>query len=292
VEDESGHFALRVHRENYNTDAALRSELQWMQALDQYGVRTPNVIPALDGDLMKKVAFTEVPGERQVDVLAWIDGEVLGHIGEEVEDVAVLIEQYRKVGEIAGELHNQASNWVPPQDFERRAWDEEGLIGENPIWGKFWELEYLSEQQRELVLAVRDQARETLKNLEKGNAHYGLVHTDFMPENLMVESDGTIRVFDFDDAGYSWYLYEFGAALFAHYGQPYYGDLKASMVEGYRRSRPLSAEHVDMIQDFVVIRVLVSLGWLHTRREIEGVDEFTAWLVDLSEGMFTDYLAA
>ncbi len=43
-------YALRVHRENYHTDAALKPELEWMTALNHstLAVGTPRIIPATD----------------------------------------------------------------------------------------------------------------------------------------------------------------------------------------------------------------------------------------------------
>jgi len=43
-----GRFALRVHQAGYRTDANIVSELAFMQALAEFGVRTPEVVPATD----------------------------------------------------------------------------------------------------------------------------------------------------------------------------------------------------------------------------------------------------
>ena len=37
--------ALRIHRYGYHSDAELRSELNWMQALQADGIDVPNIIP-------------------------------------------------------------------------------------------------------------------------------------------------------------------------------------------------------------------------------------------------------
>ena len=36
-------------------------------------------------------------------------------------------------------MHNQASAWQPPAGFKRHALDADGLMGEAPFWGPFWE---------------------------------------------------------------------------------------------------------------------------------------------------------
>ena len=39
-------YALRIHRYGYHTDAELRSELQWIQALDAEGIDVPSIVPS------------------------------------------------------------------------------------------------------------------------------------------------------------------------------------------------------------------------------------------------------
>ena len=53
----------------------------------------------------------------------------------------------------------------------------------------------------------------TLLRHGKDREVYGLVHADFVPDNLF-EQAGRIVVLDFDDAGYGWYLWgDLGLAL-------------------------------------------------------------------------------
>src|SRR5215469_9959203 len=44
-----GRSVLRVHRLGYHSAAAIESELRWLDALRDAGVRTPRVLPARDG---------------------------------------------------------------------------------------------------------------------------------------------------------------------------------------------------------------------------------------------------
>jgi Ser/Thr protein kinase RdoA (MazF antagonist) len=52
---EGERYALRIHRAGYHIDAELNSELEWMSALDQFGVRTPEVVAAADVSLFLTV---------------------------------------------------------------------------------------------------------------------------------------------------------------------------------------------------------------------------------------------
>ncbi|WP_315983469.1 phosphotransferase [Aliamphritea spongicola] len=126
-------FALRIHRPGYHSSAALRSELQWMAALDEAGIAVPKVIPTADGQLLVSVQTDAVPEARCIDLFAWISGEQLGSVEHGLgKDAESIHRTYRQIGLIAAQLHNQASQWPLPDGFERQAWDAEGLVGNSP----------------------------------------------------------------------------------------------------------------------------------------------------------------
>ena len=71
--------ALRVHRHGYHSDAALRSELAWMAALEGVGIDVPAVIPSAAGAPFERVEAAGVPEPRQVDMFTWMPGDAPRH---------------------------------------------------------------------------------------------------------------------------------------------------------------------------------------------------------------------
>ncbi|QCY09460.1 phosphotransferase [Pseudomonas sp. MPC6] len=284
-------YALRVHRFGYHSDAALHSELLWMRALNQAGVCTPPIIPTIDGELFKNVAIDTIPRPHQCDLLGWVEGAPLGSIDNDHDfDPAQQVESYRVVGELAGRLHNQSEDWQRPPSFIRDAWDADGLVGDNPIWGRFCELEPLFDAQRVLLCLARDIAKQKLKAFGQSPDRYGLIHNDFLPENLLMTADG-IRIIDFDDAGFGWHLFEFATSLFFHIGEDNFDDILASMIECYRYVRELPQAHLAMLPTFFLVRGLVYLGWVHTRKDTETAKALTADLIDRVVALADAYLA-
>ena len=47
-------------------------------------------------------------------------------------------------------IHNVTTSWKPPSTFERHALDADGLMGDAPFWGPFWELGELTDDQRQI----------------------------------------------------------------------------------------------------------------------------------------------
>lgn len=289
---DGGRVVLRVHRAGYHSDAALRSELQWVDALARAGIDVPAVVPTVEGALFAIVASDGVPETRQVDMFEWIEGGQMGSIESGLSaDPQLTRKLYGDIGAIAARVHNQAVAWQPPPDFDRHAWDVDGLVGDQPFWGRFWELDYLTEQQRERIQAGREQVRRDLIAYGQAPDVYSMIHADFTPENLLVDGD-RLRPIDFDDCGFGWHLFELVTPLFFIHGESYFEIARDALITGYRRHRPLSDEHLRQLPLFFLVRGFTYLGWTHTRSETETAREITPMVTDLVLTLVEDYLAA
>jgi len=265
-------YALRIHRHGYQTEGSIRSELLWMEALREAGVETPEVIHGIDGDPVQTLSVPDVPEPRRCDVLRWVDGAP--------PERANLVETYRLLGEINARIHRQQAAWKRPPAFERQAWDEAGMLGADPLWGRFTDLEVLSDAQRDLLRRARDAVLARLDRFGKAADRYGLIHADLMAENILVDG-GVPRVIDFDDCGFGWLLYDPATLLAFDTGEERFQDMLDAWVRGYRSVAPLSDDHLAELPTFIMCRFLVGLGWLHTRRETPMALENTAGIVEL-----------
>lgn len=282
--------ALRLHRYGYHSDAELLSELQWMQALADVGITVPTIVPAGSGELFVTHAADDLPGDIQVDLFEWIDGEQLGSVEEGIADDASVAATYRTIGELAAKVHNQAVSWELPPGFARHAWDAEGLAGEQPFWGRFWEIEAASGAERDLLVRGRDAVFGELSQLAKSPGTYSMIHADFAPENIMVEGD-QLRLIDFDDAGFGWHLFELVTSLYFILGESYFDQAKDALIEGYRAHRQLPDEQLELLSLFFLARGFTYIGWVHTRHETETAKELTPMLLTAACELAEDYLS-
>lgn len=112
-------WVLRVHRVDYHTDAALRSEHVVLDALPAH-VHRGRPVRARDGRTLLHV------DGRRVSVLTRVDGRIAGQ--PSARRCAIL-------GATLRALHHWSHTWHPPAGFERPRWDREGLYGSDAPWG-------------------------------------------------------------------------------------------------------------------------------------------------------------
>lgn len=269
VDTDGQPLVLRIHQRGYHSDASLNTELCWIEALQAAGIDVPAMLPTVDGRRFVQAQVEGLQTPRQVDLQRWIDGQPLGTseagLSDNVSDVA---QTYRVVGALAARLHHHTDTWPLPVGCERHHWDVEGLVGERPLWGPFWQLSALSAGQRDLLLRARAAVRRRMEALPPhagGLPRYGLIHADFVPENLLRCANGVVRVIDFDDAGHGWHLFDLATALYFIQDDPAYDIARASLIAGYREHRALPDDVLADLGLFMAARSFTYLGWVHTR---------------------------
>ena len=131
-------FVLRVHRAGYHSDAQIRSHVGWARSLQRDGVvHTADVVETTNGEPFARVSHPAVPEERQVSLLRWAEGTQLSELGGGAE------QEFGMIGELMAKLHSHATAWEPPVGFDVLRWNADGLVGDDPEWGRFWEAEGL-----------------------------------------------------------------------------------------------------------------------------------------------------
>jgi Ser/Thr protein kinase RdoA (MazF antagonist) len=286
-----GRFALRVHQARYRSDDEIRSELAFMGALRERGVRTPEVVPARDGSPFVVAACPAVPEARQCDLFEWIDGRPLRATGDATPLATdALASAYAEVGRQAAAIANAAEDWRRPSGFTRPVWDAEGIFGASAHLGDWRKLASLTDAQRRLLDRLAERLRADLADFGRGPERFGLCHGDFLAENLMVCEEG-LRLIDFDDCGESWYLLDFATALFDLLGEPPFEACLGAMVAGYRERRALPDADLGRLSCFFLARALSYLGWSATRSHLRKAHEIAPRLLAALEAFAPAYLA-
>jgi Ser/Thr protein kinase RdoA (MazF antagonist) len=261
-------LVLRIHRVGYSSAEEIRSELAWMAALRRDGViETASPLAGGDGELVQvlesraggrsrsAVAFERLPGQEP--------------------DARDAVQWFERLGELTARMHGHASSWVLPAGFSRKRWDINAMLGPQGFWGPWRAAIGLGPQGAVILESAVDFIRLRLSRFGESPEVFGLVHADLRLANLLV--DGThLRIIDFDDCGFSWFLYDFATSVSFIEHEPIVPDLLRAWVRGYRKRLALSAPAVAEIPTFVVLRRILLTAWLASHAEVPFARELGA----------------
>jgi Ser/Thr protein kinase RdoA (MazF antagonist) len=283
---DTGPSVLRVHRLGYHTEQEIASELAWMDALRaEAGVHTPRVLPARDG--RRVVTVAERGGADPNTARHCVRFEFLPGSEPEGESGGPLAgSHFAELGEITARMHRHARQWPRPDWFTRFHWDYAAAFGDHPRWGRWQDGIGVGPSERRILTRLDEVLRTRLAAFGTGPARYGLVHADTRLANLLVH-EGSVAVIDFDDSGFSWYLYDLGTAVSFFEHSPEVPALVDSWLDGYRRAGELSAEDQAEIWTFIMLRRLLLLAWIGSHRSVDIAAElgpgYTQGSCDLAE---------
>jgi Ser/Thr protein kinase RdoA (MazF antagonist) len=280
VDSDSKSYALRLHRSGYRTDEELRSELVWMAAVAKHGTKVPEPL------LSKAKVYLHDVGGFQVDVLSWLNGSTFRQ-AVDTWPTEKLLPVYSSLGQEMAKFHAGMDAWSVPADFKRWSWDRKGLLGETPVWGRFWENPTLNYDDRILLEAFRAKANADLKSLESG-LDYGLIHADLLSDNVMLDGD-VIQFIDFDDGGYGFRLFDLVTALVKLIDWSGYEMLKTALLDGYQKVRAIDLSAFDLV---MALRCVTYVGWIADRLEEPGALERNAKNIAAARQLVAAYLGS
>jgi Ser/Thr protein kinase RdoA (MazF antagonist) len=243
---------LRVHRADYHDRAAIESELDWMAALRaDTDISTPSVVPTRDDD---RVVTVEVDGIARHAVLFTV-------VPGAEPDEARLGETFAALGAITARLHRHSRTWRRPADFSRFSWDWPSSLGASARWGRWQDGIGVGAAERAVLAPAAELVSARLAEYGTSPDRFGLIHADLRAANLLADGD-RLHVIDFDDCGFSWFLYDFAAAVSFVEHDPRLPEWQAAWLRGYRTVEPLDPADEQMLATFVMMRRLMLVAWM------------------------------
>lgn len=243
-------LVLRLNRPGFQDASAIRSELQWLQALADAGLQVPEPVAAVDGRLVVTARAEGVPEPRDCALFTWLPGRFL--------DCQLGVGQLETVGRFAAQLHS--APFSPPPGFTRKHWDLHTLLGGDPGIDQEGIEAHLGSGDRQVIAAVHTRLEAAFAALDRGPETWGLIHADLHPGNLLFQRDG-VGAIDFDDCGWGCFLYDLAVTLSELRGRPAYAELRQALRRGYRQVRNLPAAHEYYLDTFIAGRLLGLAIW-------------------------------
>jgi amicoumacin kinase len=243
-------YILRIGHSQRRSENLVRGEADWIEYLYEGGVSVARPVRSTAGNLVETVGdgqdghFLAVSFAKAYGVQPWLN-----------RDPAF----YRTYGQTLGRMHALTEQYQPPDpDWKRPEWDD-------PIMQAAVAMLPDSEQ------GVKQRYRELcehLYSLPKDPTCYGLIHQDAHAANFLMDENGRLTLYDFDDCVYGWYANDIAIALFymlneAPEGSSFAGEFMPHFLEGYRIEYSIEDRWLREIPHFLKQREIELYGVIY-----------------------------
>jgi amicoumacin kinase len=252
-------FILRIGHSLRRSEALIQGEMDWINYLAAGGVSVARAVKSEKGNLVEAIedgkgghflttAFVKAPGKSPWKL--W---------------TPALYETY---GKLLGSIHSLTKGYQPVRpEWKRPDWDD-------PLM-EFVE-SYLPPSEA-LAKAKYQHLCEHVRSLPRDANSYGLVHQDAHGSNFLVDEDGTITLFDFDDCVYSWFVNDIAIALFyivtgRNEQSAFTAKFMRNFLIGYRQANHLDPEWLKEVPVFLKMREIELYGVIHRDFDVEDID--------------------
>jgi len=258
-----GASILRISHSLRRNENLIRGEVDWINALAGTGVPVAGAVCSEGGNLVEVIddgqggsflatAFVKAPGHPPWEV-GWTS------------------HRYMAYGQLLGRIHAQSTHYRPADPaWKRPDWDDEMM--------DFADL-YLPASEsiaRQKYLAVCTY----LRGLPVESASYGLIHQDAHQGNFLMDEDGSITLFDFDDCVYSWFINDIAIVLFymavEEDGPTFTQEFMPHFLQGYCQFHTLDSKWLKEIPHFLKLREIDLYAVVHRDFDVNNIDN--AWL--------------
>ena len=269
-------WALRLHRPGYHALPALESDRLLTAHLAASGLLVPTGRRTTTGAWYAEVPTPDPEGSRLAGLTLWHPGQTLADLIGDDRGPATW-PWFERSGALLADLHNATADWIPPAGFTRHRLDAEGLGGDSPFWGRFWDLPCLTDDERNLLSQAREHVLIRFSALTDPLI---LIHADAHPANVLISGD-TLGLIDFDDCAWGWPMFDLAVCLWSASSEPDFAQLRGRFLVGYAAQRPLPDDALEQLDFFLLMRTLMLIGWCADRPEVVGApEEWKPGLID------------
>jgi Ser/Thr protein kinase RdoA (MazF antagonist) len=277
-------LVLRVHRVGYSSPVEIRSELAWIEALGrEQVVETATPVAGRDEELLQTLVSLSGAPSRLAVAFARLPGAAPDPTGD-------VVRWFDRLGELTARMHRHSREWDLPSGFCRKRWDLDSMVGPAAFWGSWRDAIGLTPAGSNIIEAALRLIERRLARYGSRADRFGLVHADLHLANLLVH-DTHLRIIDFDDCGFSWFMYDFATAVSFIEHQPNVPELLAAWTAGYRRIAPLSGDDLAEIPTFVILRRILLSAWFASHSEVPMAQQmgasYTDGTVELAERLLS-----
>lgn len=233
---------LRLTENRHRSRSQLEAELDFVRFVASRGVAAARPVPSNQSAWVETLHGDGCEPWHAV-VFEWVAGRHFRFFSSDIDR-----RLFHAWGLAMGTLHLASRDFVPPASRRRASWTEQDTTACDHTRLPASELE-----------AHREHASvsEWLRFLQATPESWGLIHADFERTNFVVDGN-MVRLYDFDDACYHWYLADVAHALWAFRGAapPDRTRFLTWFLEGYGERCVVEDDVRERLSWFVRLRTL------------------------------------
>ena len=263
-------YILRISHSLRRSEELIRGEADWINYLAGNGVPVAGAVLSETGKLVEPIADGQ-GGHFLATAFVKIDGRPVHEAGWSPE-------VYRTYGKLLGKIHSLTKDYKPKDPLAKRPQWEDSANTEC--------VKHLPETEalvRERYWAVMKQ----VAALPRDRDSFGLIHYDAHSSNMLVDKDGKLCLFDFDDSLHSWFVCDLAIVLFymtvgKEKDTASAGEFMTHFLAGYAQENKLDPKWLKEIPKFLKIREIDLYAVIHRSFDVNNIDN--PWVAGFMKG--------
>lgn len=236
ISDNETKFVIRVYCYKWRTKKEIKQELELLILLKNNSLSVSHPIADKNGNFIQEINAPE--GIRYVVVFSYAKGEKIRFMSNET---------CYYIGSLMAKIHNITEN----KKIDRVNYDFEMFLNSSYNYLKTFFTEDLDEMK--FLKEIGSKIPKRIKECNLLEDQKGIVHLDIWYDNLSVNNENEITIFDFDNCGNGLLILDVGyfcKQLFFIESDKNEYELKAkSFLNGYQKIRHLSENEIKLIPE-------------------------------------------
>lgn len=236
VSDNKTKLVFRVYCYKWRTKTEIEQELELLNLLKKNALSVSHPIPDTNGNFIQEINAPE--GIRYAVLFSFAKGEKMRFMSNET---------CSSIGSLMAKIHNITEH----KKINRVNYDPEILLYKSYDNIKSFFAEGLDEMK--FLKEISPKISKKLEDRNLSENQKGIVHLDIWYDNLSVDNENEITIFDFDNCGNGLLILDVGyfcKQLFFIESDKNEYELKAnSFLDGYQKIRHLSEKEIKLIPE-------------------------------------------
>jgi len=252
-------YILRISHSLRRSRELIRGEVDWINYLAGGGVTVAGAVVSQNGNLVEAIN-DGLDGQFLATAFNKIEGRQAGEVGWSPE-------LYQTYGRLLGKMHSLTKDYRPKDPLAKR-----------PQWEDSANTECVKNLPETEVLTQKRywEVMDRVGALPRDKESFGLIHYDAHSGNMLVDQDGNLCLFDFDDSLYSWFVCDIAIVLFYMTAgkEPEAGSVEEFLthfLSGYAQENRLDPKWLKEIPHFLKIREIDLYAVIHRSFDVNNI---------------------